>query len=89
MDKNAIRMVSTSFRCEPATPVESVDAEMNGIRYMGMAVGLLAAQVDEIVDVWTDWWGVGPQTHLDFSIISRSVAFRATGQAWRPGEMTT
>lgn len=88
MDKNAIRMVDDSWRREPATDVDSVEAELNEIRYMGMAVGLLAAQVDEIIDVWTYEWGVGPKTHLDFSILSRSVAFRATGQAWRPREMT-
>lgn len=88
MDKDAIRMVDDSWRREPATAVDSVEAELNEIRYMGMAVGLLAAQVDEIIDVWTCEWGVGPKTHLDFSILSRSVAFRATGQAWKPREMT-
>lgn len=85
MDKNAIRMVDDSWRREPATDVDSVEAELNEIRYMGMAVGLLAAQVDEIIDVWTYEWGVGPKTHLDFS---RAVACRATGQKWKPREMT-
>lgn len=87
MDKNAIRMVDDSWRREPATDVDSVEVELKEIRCMGMAVGLLAAHVDEIIDVWTYEWGVGPQTHLDFSILSRSVAFRATGQPWRPREM--
>ncbi|PWK81702.1 hypothetical protein C8D88_116113 [Lentzea atacamensis] len=84
-----IRAVDGSPFPRSQEDVTSVDAEMNEIRYMGMAVGLLAAEVDELVDVWTDWWGVGPKTHLDFGILSRSVANRATGQAWRPGEMTT
>lgn len=88
MDKNAIRMVDDSWRREPATDVESVEVELNEIRYMGSAVGLTAVQVDELIDAWTYWWGVGPKTRLDFSILSRSVACRATGQAWRPGEMT-
>jgi hypothetical protein len=83
-----IRMVDDSWQPRPAIEVASIDAELKEIRYMGSAVGLTAVQVEEIIDLWTYWWGVGPQTHLDFGIISRSVAFRATGQAWRPGEMT-
>jgi hypothetical protein len=85
---NKIRWVGDPFRREPATPVESVEADLNEIRYFGSAVGLTAAQVDELVEEWTDWWGVGPQTHLDFAILSSSVAARAWNQPWRPGEVT-
>lgn len=87
MDKDAIRWVGEPFRREPATDVESVELEMDEIRYFGSSVGLTAAEVDEIVESWEDWWGVGPKTHLDFSILSSSVAARGWGQPWKPEEM--
>lgn len=66
--------------------VASVDAELVELRHMGLSIGLTLADVEDTVSAWTDWWGVGPATHRDFGIISRSLARRGHGQQWRPGD---
>lgn len=76
------------WRDQPATDVPSVDAELAELHHMGVSLGLHREQVNEVIDAWTEWWGVGPQTHLDFGIIRSSLSARALQRPWKPGEMT-
>jgi hypothetical protein len=86
---NEIRWVGGEpGRDRPAADVASVDAELAELHHMGVSIGLSREQVNEVIDAWTEWWGVGPQTHLDFGIISSSLAACALQQPWKPGEMT-
>lgn len=86
---NQIRWVGGEpWRDRPATDVASVDAELAELHHMGASIGLCHEQVNEVIDAWTEWWGVGPKTHLDFGIISSSLAARSRQQPWKPGEMT-